>query len=73
MGVIQSKYIFSPTCDECIKSKCGQCLKKHEKQQKNGEKQQKNGEKQQKKKGELSGGKRKKKSRKSKKKVFKVN
>lgn len=28
MGIIQSKYIFSPECDKCIKSKCGQCLKK---------------------------------------------
>jgi len=41
MGVIQSKYIFSPECDKCIQTSCGQCLKKDDVAKKKQEEKQK--------------------------------
>ena len=41
MGVIQSKYIFSPECDKCIQNSCGQCLKKDDVAKKKQEEKQK--------------------------------
>jgi len=61
MGIIESKYKFTPECDTCIQKSCSQCLKKSEEKQ----------VKQVKKPGKITGGRRKlKKGRKKSKKKY---